>query len=1188
MSKVSVKTKKAKLLSDIYSEVRADSNVKSSIIKIKTALNKLSKLKLAEINYVGSILKKDVTGIQKELSDNGTPNKSNSKSILILDYLDSITPVKPLTKKQLVSKLNKLLGQKVYDVYNVKELRKIDELITSGKTPIEATKLIPGESLIDRQKDQMAKKQPRLTKLQKEQIIKQKKEEAEKLKLRDDVYELMRQERTINNKIGVVNQNSFILKKHNDHEFTDSELNLRRLKVIYKEIDFNKYFKYFTDNFVSVINYGLESIFSNDSILRGFGGIKFLYYFEAYSQIGKTDQYEVISNGFRYTHNHNIFNDNDTLLKFNYNIKYRGRDSNIVARIADEDNLDGVKLIGIGGETSDVGAIIVGYKVLFKTIDGTITEKTIYNLKAYHPSTDREYHEETSASTSTNNLCIYETFLDIIGNRKLLQKHNKNNIDDLLIMLDNEGDKIKFEVTNGNLINSLILLTAKYECGILVSFHKKDKYIIIKNGDVIVNPTEKDISEFTGQKAMLYDVDVHVAPFVFQKQNKIVKQNKKEGVYKLFPKTLVGKNNSVISIYGYDGETYLNSNKECVPYCLTLYGGIDDKIIKKVFYGEKCVDEFCSFIDSLSATEYYQKSRPKGKIEKIYIYGFNNSNFDNIFIYRGLHKLNPKTKFTFTNSSIKHIKYNNIRINDISLFHKCGSLSATCKEYEIEDEKMVFPYSFVNKDNLYYNGDVPELKYWLSETDQAEYILNNGTKFDMMNYTNKYCLQDSKLVYELAMKHQKWCIGTINNKKHNLMNANTSASFALKMFSQCFQKDVLTESPEKIIIKERNSYKGGRTEKFKNSFDQTENNKFLYHFDINSAHPNSMTKIMPYKYLRTIPANLTITESNIRLLTSHNLYLAKYKYLGNDEHNIPNLLLRKNGHLISVNETDEYSEHWGCELIEAIKNGYSVHIKEENEYFGKEIFGDYVRHFYKLKTEAKQSDKTALANFYKLLLNSLYGKFGQKCSTKRAICNSNAEVFQMLKDENAKIINFELLEDIFIIEYMPKDAESKSIGKLVRFSSYISALTRCSLSEMMRDVGHENVYYCATDSIHTSKMPSEEFISDDELGKWKKEHTCIKSRYIAPNSYVSKFDNGELKIRSKGFTSNKLDENELYDLCDGKTQNIKQEMTMFYRSLDNVKIENKERTMTMINNKRIWNGNTSKPFLNTDDKPKRI
>ncbi len=51
------------------------------------------------------------------------------------------------------------------------------------------------------------------------------------------------------------------------------------------------------------------------------------------------------------------------------------------------------------------------------------------------------------------------------------------------------------------------------------------------------------------------------------------------------------------------------------------------------------------------------------------------------------------------------------------------------------------------------------------------------------------------------------------------------------------------------------------------------------------------------------------------------------------------------------------------------------------------------------------------------------------------------------------------------------------------------------------DVGMENVVYCDTDSIMTTKDLSNNFIDNKELGKWKLEKTITKGYFCAPKLY---------------------------------------------------------------------------------------
>jgi len=50
-----------------------------------------------------------------------------------------------------------------------------------------------------------------------------------------------------------------------------------------------------------------------------------------------------------------------------------------------------------------------------------------------------------------------------------------------------------------------------------------------------------------------------------------------------------------------------------------------------------------------------------------------------------------------------------------------NSLSKLSKAFNVDNEKTIFPYLFVNKDNLDYQGIVPEFKYFDNKINQVEY-----------------------------------------------------------------------------------------------------------------------------------------------------------------------------------------------------------------------------------------------------------------------------------------------------------------------------------------------------------------------------------------------------------------------------------------------------------------------------------
>lgn len=959
----------------------------------------------------------------------------------------------------------------------------------------------------------------------------------------------------------------------------------------YGQLADDKDIKYVDKNFNSIINYALNEILKNKKIIKPFVNIQAYY---AYRYIVKENGEEKYKLGVGYTLEAEVFENGK--LKNNIVFTYPAT-------------------------KSDEEYINLGYRVKFST-RSKLDDKDSKQFLAFHPSNDRKYHEMTCNSTSTNKYCIYESFLDIIGKRSLAYKHNKNNIEDLKLMLKNEGKEIEESVRKGLLIKSLKLLTLKYATSIIIKFYKQDdEFIIVSKGRHIFNPSEELVSKFYGFKGMLYEENVHVAPLILTKtiitdedKDKKIKEVLKDKKYKLRHQRVINSNLSKISVYGYDTETYLDKDSKSCVYCITLYGKkYNEEIIKKEFYGFDSLKNFVKYIDQISYKGYYQKNRPKEQVERIFIYGFNNSNFDNLLIYNELYKKNPLTKFIFTNSSVKHIKYNNVSIGDISLFYKAGSLRATCKQFELEEEKGVFPYKFVTKDNLDYIGEVPTLNYWNTKEERDEYIKENGEVFDMETYTLKYCMLDSKLVYRLGDLHIKNSVGEIvvgkNEKgddvkrKFNLLNCSTGANIALKMFTQVFLEDILIESKESIRKLEKEAYKGGRTEKFKHMF-LSDNNTKLHYYDINSSYPYSMTKEMPFKYIKSLSCNLNIdVNDDISVIVPYNLYEATYKYEGNNKHFIPNLLLRENKQIIAVNECDKVTPHWGCELIEAHNNGCSINIKKVHEYEGKAIFKPYVDYFYTERLTVKGKND-ALCMFYKLLLNSLYGKFGQKSFTKSQLCKNSNEMYRILEKEKGILLNSDIYDDIIMFEYQTEKNEDRSIGKLVRFSSYIAAESRCNLSRFMLDVGHENVYYCDTDSVFTTKKPSSHLVDQEILGKWKEETKAPieKAVFIAPKTYYYKTENYTIEViekkediekikkitlckeekKAKGIRGENITTDDYFKLMNGEIKDIKQTNIMFFRSFDGVIIKEVERCISQVNNKRVWINNNSEPYKNIE------
>ena len=716
-----------------------------------------------------------------------------------------------------------------------------------------------------------------------------------------------------------------------------------------------------------------------------------------------------------------------------------------------------------------------------------------------------------------------------------------------------------------------------------VRFFREKEFIGFKVVDgVVSNITDR--SEFNGKNVWLYDKN-HVAPAkrassIIETQviDKKIRVNsgvvkRAEGQYRMSKKEN-SKIKVIENILGYDIETYTDENHKSVVYCICLSSG-------QSFYGTNCVSLFIDYLDTLKQVSNVSKTNSKVAKKRYLIYGFNCARFDNCFIYEELKRRDKNTKMIIVGSSIKSITYHNIDILDLSLYY-AGTLKKVASDFKITTEKGVFPYTFVNKDNLYYKGPTPDAKYW-NEGDLAEYDgIDSKLYFDMEAYSIKYCLLDAKIAQQIGQKHCDESTGEINGRKYDVRMKITAASQAMSMYQQCFQEDDLFASDETHQQHERDAYFGGRCEVFKKEFNQDlYPDQVLNEFDINSSYPASMTKLMPYKQVgNTLPAN-----DDDEIIPYYNYY-CQVSYDGSDKQYIPNILSRVDGIGSIALKNSTWGWRWGCELLEAIKDGCSVKLKHYDRYEARSLFKEFSEYFYseRLKVKASHPSKAA---FFKIIMNSFYGKFGQKDHTATVLCNSSDEIDQVLSRKNCKLISFDKVGDSIVLEYSDDETNKESPGQLVRFASYIASESRCNLARMMREVGHQNVWYCDTDSVYTTKFPTK-MIDNHKLGWWKHEGSMIKAQFLAPKSYNKVKLDGSTEYKAKGHR--KCDMNmavsqlafELGNLSEPQAVEVINP-TMFHRSLKGIVIKPQVRKLETVYNKRIWHGNDSEAYDMIDE-----
>jgi len=178
------------------------------------------------------------------------------------------------------------------------------------------------------------------------------------------------------------------------------------------------------------------------------------------------------------------------------------------------------------------------------------------------------------------------------------------------------------------------------------------------------------------------------------------------------------------------------------------------------------------------------------------------------------------------------------------------------------------------------------------------------------------------------------------------------------------------------------------------------------------------------------------------------------------------------------------------------------------------LFEKYIDKWMGLKIESKKNNNKAYYTIAKLMLNSLYGKFGlnPKCRSKSPYLHDGIVKYK-LDDE-------EIRDGIYIP--MAVFVTSYAREKTIRTSQAIRDYS-------LEKYGEDKYLYSDTDSCHTT-LTGEELsticdIDDYRLGAWKKENEFRRAKFIRAKTYVEEiWDDDhikyELKITCAGLPEN--------------------------------------------------------------------
>ena len=199
---------------------------------------------------------------------------------------------------------------------------------------------------------------------------------------------------------------------------------------------------------------------------------------------------------------------------------------------------------------------------------------------------------------------------------------------------------------------------------------------------------------------------------------------------------------------------------------------------------------------------------------KVYIH--NLSGFDGIFLLKILAKLGY-CQPTIHNDNIISIQFS---YKDYVILFKDShqmlnvSLRILAKAFGVDTQKSIFPYTFVNENNLDYIGEVPDFKYFynISLNEYNKYCEQFNNNWSLKNESIKYCEDDVISLYQILLKFSVMIFELFKISIHKFP---TLSSIAFAIFRTHFLLiDTIPQLSGQIAKDIRSSYTGGAVDMY--------------------------------------------------------------------------------------------------------------------------------------------------------------------------------------------------------------------------------------------------------------------------------------------------------------------------------------------------------------------------------------
>lgn len=284
------------------------------------------------------------------------------------------------------------------------------------------------------------------------------------------------------------------------------------------------------------------------------------------------------------------------------------------------------------------------------------------------------------------------------------------------------------------------------------------------------------------------------------------------------------------------------------------------------------------------------------------------------------------------------------------------------------------------------------------------------------------------------------------------------------------------------------TYCGGRTEVFKREASN------LNYYDINSSYPAVMREPMP-----SGPAIWWNGEPPNCFTKDGSGYVGFVEASVEIDSDIPILPVKRDGKLMFP--AGRINGRWDWAELSRVRHSVVKYGKSVWFQSGP-LLASMVEDLYPYRDSSLPHYDAGLAYVVKILLNSLYGKFGQSALRRKVVPWSED------LPEGAIPVDGTSLSTVWYI-----DEEVTAPYIMPQIAAHVTSLARVKLFDYITLCG-ESLAYCDTDSIITSSILG----TDTSLGALKNEYPGVtfNGTFLAPKLYMLKGSDGSTKVVAKG------------------------------------------------------------------------